>query len=93
MNQLDEELRLANVILGPPTYSQAMKSEDVDKQIDAIHKEKSSLELKGVQEIYNITDFLKEKKAIGFCWVYRVKLLENGSIERYKAYLVVKGFS
>ena len=42
MNQLEEELGQANVILGLATYSQAMKSEDVDKWIDAMHEEKSS---------------------------------------------------
>ena len=30
-NQLKEELRQANVTLGPATYSQAMKFEDMDK--------------------------------------------------------------
>ena len=43
MNQLEEELRQAN-ILGPATYSQAIKFKDMDKWIDAIYKEKSSLE-------------------------------------------------
>ena len=42
-NQLKEELRQANVTLGPATYSQAMKSEDVDKWIDVMNEEKSSL--------------------------------------------------
>jgi len=48
MNQLEEKLRQANVTFGPATYSQAMKSEDMDKGINAMHKEKSSLELQGV---------------------------------------------
>jgi len=43
-NQLEEELGQANVTLSPATYSQAIKSEDVDKWIDAMHEEKSSLE-------------------------------------------------
>ena len=58
-----------------------------------IHEEKSSLESQGVWEVPNITDLPKERKTIGSCWVYTVKLLEDGSIERYKAHLVVKGFS
>ena len=66
-NQLEEELRQANVTLGLATYSQAMKSEDVDKWIDAMHAEKSSLESQGVWEVHDITDLLKERKAIEFC--------------------------
>ena len=46
--QLEEELGQANVTLGPATYSQAIKCEDVDKWIDAMHEEKSSLESQGV---------------------------------------------
>jgi len=64
-NQLKEELGQANITLGPATYSQAMKSEEVDKWINAMHKEKSSLESQGVWEVHNITDLLKERKAIG----------------------------
>ena len=92
-NQLEEELGQANITLGPATYSQAMKSEDVDKWIDAMHEEKSSLESQSVWEVHDITDLPKERKAIGSRWVYTVKLLEDGSIERYKACRVVKGFS
>ena len=47
MNQL-EEFGQANIILGYAIYSQAIKSEDIDKQIDAMHKEKSSLKLQGI---------------------------------------------
>ena len=32
------------------------------------------------------------KKAIGSRWVYKIKLNVDGSLERYKARLVVKGY-
>jgi len=57
-----------------------MKSEDMDKCIDVIHEEKSSLKSQGIWEAHNITDLLNERKAIGSHWVYMVKLLEDGSI-------------
>ena len=67
-----------------------MKSKDIDKWIDMMHEEQSSVELQGIQEVHDITDVLKERRAIGSYWVYTIKLLEDGSIERYKARLVVK---
>ena len=43
MNQLEEEFGQANIILGLATYSQVIQSEDVDKWIDTMYEEKSSL--------------------------------------------------
>jgi hypothetical protein len=34
-----------------------------------------------------------DRKAIGSCWVFKVKHNAYGSLERYKACLVAKGFS
>ncbi|CAL8155461.1 unnamed protein product [Prunus armeniaca] len=33
------------------------------------------------------------KKTVGCMWIYTVKLKENGSIEKYKAILVAKGYT
>jgi hypothetical protein len=33
------------------------------------------------------------KKAIGYKWVYKIKLKSDGSIERHKARLVAKGYT
>ena len=44
-DQLKEELRQANIILDPATYSQAIKSKDMDEQIDIIYKVQSFLKL------------------------------------------------
>ena len=46
--QLEDELGQANVTLGPATYSQAMKFEDVDMWIDVMYDEKSSLKLQSI---------------------------------------------
>jgi hypothetical protein len=37
--------------------------------------------------------FPKNKKTIGSKWVYKIKYKSDGSIERYKAYLVAKGYT
>lgn len=47
--------------------------------------------------IYNnpwtLTELPKGRKAIRYKWVYRTKLDTNGNLGRYKARLVIKGFS
>ena len=40
--------------------------------------------------IWEIVDLLKEKKAVGWKWVFIVKCKPDGSIERYKARLVLR---
>lgn len=40
-----------------------------------------------------ITDLPSNKVPIGCKWVYKVKLKADGSIERYKAWLVAKGYT
>lgn len=53
-----------------------------------MRKEFVSLETK---KSWTIVEFLKEKKTIGCKWVYKIKHKVDGSVERYKAILVVKG--
>ena len=46
-----------------------------------------------VNNTWTLTPLPANKKPIGCKWVYKVKYKSNGSIEKYKAKLVVKGFS
>jgi hypothetical protein len=41
----------------------------------------------------NINDLPSERKSIDSRWVYKVKLNLDGSVEHFKAWLVVKGYS
>ena len=43
--------------------------------------------------IWEVIDLLREKKIVGCKWMFIVKCKADGSIERYKARLVVKGFT
>lgn len=52
-------------------------------------------ELKALKQnnIWIITTLPPNKRSIGFKWVYKTKYNYDGSIERYKAFLVVKGYT
>ena len=42
---------------------------------------------------WELIDLPKEKRAVGCKWVFTMKFKSDGSLERYKAHLVVKGFT
>jgi hypothetical protein len=44
-------------------------------------------------QIWNLIALPPSKKPIGYKWVYKVKYKEDGTLEKYKAQLVAKGFS
>ena len=55
----------------------------MDKEIEALE----------VNNTWTLTPLPLGKSVIGYKWVYRVKYLPNGTIERYKAGLVAKCFT
>lgn len=57
---------------------------------DAMSKELQALESIGT---WVLTELPTGHKAIGSKWVYKIKFKADGSIDRYKARLVVKGFN
>ena len=42
---------------------------------------------------WELTEFPKHKKAIGCKWIYKPKFKSDGSIDKYNARLVAKGYS
>lgn len=54
----------------------------------AMNKEIKALE---AYNTWELTDLPKGKKAIGNKWVYKVKLKSDGSLERFKARVVIQG--
>ena len=69
----------------PKNFSEAMRD---PRWTEAVGKEIGSLES---NKTWTLEDLPQGKKAIGCQWVFRIKHRSNGSIERYKARLVVLG--
>ena len=67
-----------------------MSDENKEEWLEAMQDEMNSLYENDTFELVNLP---KGKKALKNKWVYRVKTEENTSHPRYKARLVVKGFS
>ncbi|KAL0339353.1 UNVERIFIED_CONTAM: Retrovirus-related Pol polyprotein from transposon RE2 [Sesamum angustifolium] len=80
---------IANVaaIQEPRSFAQACQDERwnaaMQYELDALER----------NQTWDLCDLPANKKAIGSRWVYKVKLLPDGSIDRYKARLVAKGYS
>ena len=55
----------------------------MDKEIEALE----------VNNTWTLTQLPLGKSPIGYKWVYRIKYLLDGTIERYKAQLIAKGFT
>src|SRR5437868_6434093 len=47
----------------------------------------------GTCSVYDITNLPKGRSPVGSHWVFKVKHNADGSVERYKARIVAKGYS
>ena len=71
----------------PAGYDEAIKDPKwiaaMEDEIKMIHK----------NQIWELVDRPLYKKAIGVKWVFRTKLNVDGSINKYKVTLVIKGYA
>ena len=74
----------------PKTYQEACLHEHKNKCVKAMQEEMRSLL---ENHTYDFVSCPKGKKALKNKWVYILKLENNSSQQKYKARLVVKGFS
>jgi hypothetical protein len=72
------------------TYKEAIQSKEAKEWIEAMKKEANSLEKKNT---WKLTDLLPGKNLVGGKWVYTKKKRSDGTVERYKARWVAKGFT
>ena len=55
----------------------------MDEEMSALHK----------NQTWELTALPSGKQRVGCCWVYTIKYLPDGSVERLKAWLVAKGYT
>ena len=75
---------------GPSTFKEAIPCPAKDKWIMAMEEELESMKVNQVREL---VDLPKGRRAIGNKWVLKIKHKADGSIERFKAHLASKGFT
>ena len=72
----------------PASFNEALHSPDRDEWMTAMQEEMSSMDKNNVWELVGLP---LGRKTIGNKWVRKVKCKADGSIDRYKTHLVVKG--
>jgi hypothetical protein len=78
-------------IEGDPTSSEeAMRSAHSSKWLEAIEDEMRSM---STNRVWDLEEISKGAKTVGCKWVYKMKCDSKGNIERFKARLMVKGFT
>ena len=75
------------------SYSEPQNFHEANSQ--EVWKEAMQEELKALDQhnTWSITKLPKGKKVVGCKWIYKLKFKSDGSIERYKARLVARGFT
>jgi len=76
-----------NTTTTPSSISEAL--------IDKKWKQVMDLEMKALEKnnSWKLVTLPPQRKLIGYKWIYTVKCKTNGTIERYKARLVLEGFT
>ena len=74
----------------PTNFAKAMESHDAEQWLKAMHEELDSI---SKNEVWDLAELPTGRKHVGYKWVLRKKYKADGSLDKYKARLVVKGFT
>lgn len=80
----------ASSIMEPQTYDEALQSPEHNEWQEAMEKEYKALI---DNNTWSLVPEPKDKQIIDTKWVYKIKLTANGTIDKYKARFVVKGYT
>ena len=83
---LSDVYERSNVVVFEPVEFEEVEKDD--KWIEAMKEELRMIEK---NDTWELVDRPQHRKVIGVKWVHRTKLNADGSINKYKARLVVKG--
>ena len=72
------------------TVKETLASPYKAKWMTAMDRELESLR---TNDVWDLVDLQKDRKAVRSKWVFRPKMNSDRSIERYKAWLVAQGFT
>ena len=84
-----QHLYYHNVDNDPSTYEEAMRSQDVAFWKEAVDEEKDSIL---GNNTWLLTDLPVGCKPLGSKWIFKRKMKVDGSIDKFKARLVIQGF-
>ena len=84
------DFRPAMEVPTPKTYSEAITGEQARQWKIAINEQLQSL---AANHTWDVVDEREATNPIDTKWVFKVKMLPNGQIDKYKARLVARGFT
>ena len=73
----------------PQTFKEAMKSSEAQYWKEEVNSEVESILN---NHTWELVDLPPGNKPLGYKWIFKRKLKDDGTIDKYKARLVVKGF-
>ena len=85
-----EQGNLSETHSEPTSFKEATASHESSRWIQAMETEMRSLD---ENDVWELVELRAGRKAVGSKWVYKIKTLADGSVERYKARLVAQGLT